>query len=246
MLSVDGAVSYKFSPPELLNLSSTNLSVTSINPAFEIHESTALKNQQDSISAKMPVVLAWNFPQKSPLETAIFYLSPTYETDKSKSTETYGIDILFSPIVSTQIMGFPIQTGQFIPIGAIFKSIKAEYPGVRLMPYLGFENGYASFPGGRSVYDNQRDFSRFAARLKTDIFLSPRLDIAIDYYHRTFLTGNDDSFDFVDISPILYLDGDPENPETEHFSLGMTFKDGKTTPQFKNVKTISAWIGVKF
>jgi hypothetical protein len=82
--------------------------------------------------------------------------------------------------------------------------------------------------------------------LHGDLYITPSFEIAADYSHRTFLTGGGNSFDYVELSPILYLDGSPDDPTSHHFSIGMTLKNGKTTPQFKSVNSISAWLGIKF
>jgi hypothetical protein len=245
--TIDAAVSYSYDIdfPFNLQLGSYQLSGGSINPAVEAHTSTSSTKQQDSLSAKLPIVLAFSSTENSNwLETGLLAISPIYETDRKKETESYGVDIFWSPILRR-----PIQTGQAIGLDAVANTLgfsyKGDYPAFDWMPYVGFENGYAYAASG-SVYDNGHQFSRFVLRLHGDIYFTPRFSVAIDYYHRNFLTGKQDWFDFVDISPLIYLDGDPFKPDTQHFSIGMSFKFGETTPQFQEVNSIGAWIGVKF
>ena len=107
-------------------------------------------------------------------------------------------------------------------------------------PYVGFEGAEVSQTPPKTGYKLPPDFIRFAAKLHTDLYFSNRFDLAMDYCHRNFFYGDDVSFDYVEVSPIFYID------EDQHLSLGLTYKNGYTSPQFSWVHSIGAWVGIKF
>ena len=257
--TIDGALSYKFNSLSAWYFDDKRYSLQPIvNLSVEAHTTSQApsKRQQDSISAKMPVELVLSSPNSSSswVNDNTFLITPDYERDRKKTTETSGVDVLWSPTLSPQVAPGPLmllRTGQFIPFSQLFPRSSLNYPGIIWRPYVGFESGELLVSDPKDVdaakaYDGQSEYSRFVVTTHTDLYLTPNFDIAVDFAHRTFLTGSERSFDFIGVSPIFYLDGTPDDPNSHHFSLGMTYKDGKTTPQFKDVMSISAWIGVKF
>lgn len=255
--TVDGAITYKWGT--LGQFGNTGFGAW-VNPSVEAHTSTQAisKRQQDSLSAKVPVELTLTPASLSENDAWFvghtFLITPDYERDRKKDVQTFGINVLYSPTLARPIKtGEPITFAEFVQALHLGEST-LDYPQFIWRPYVGFESGYlnasssASTSGSSALtaYGNDRDYSRFVVTLHGDLYLTPSFDIATDFYHRTFLTGSGRSFDYVELSPILYLDGSPGDPTTQHFSIGMTLKNGKTTPQFKDVNTISAWLGIKF
>jgi hypothetical protein len=254
--TIDGALTYKFDNISGWQFSEDQYLQPILNFSVEAHTTTQApsKRQQDSISAKIPVELDIStLNDDSWIRLNTFLITPSYERDRKKTIETYGVNVLWSPTISPPTNGpiMLIRTGQFIPLSQILPGYPFDYPGIVWRPYVGFESGdrTTSDPKDKDAakaYDGQPEYSRFVVTTHADVYITPNFDIAIDFSHRTFLTGSELSFDFIDISPILYLDGTPDDPNTQHLSLGLTYKNGKTTPQFKDVMSISAWIGVKF
>jgi hypothetical protein len=251
--TADAAITYKWS---LLGETGDTGFGVFVNPSVEVHTSSQAisKRQQDSISAKLPIELDFTPASLSDRAWFIghtFLISPDYERDRKKDVQTFGVNVLYSPTLAR-----PIKTGEPITFAEFVRALHLgasdrNYPQFIWRPYIGFENGYlnastAAPMGALLAYGNEHDYSRFVMTLHGDVYMTPSFDIAVDYSHRTFLTGGGNSFDYVEVSPILYLDGSPDDPTSQHFSIGMTLKDGKTTPQFKNVKSISAWLGIKF
>ena len=247
VFTIDGALSYKFNRQAPFGGDDFSF-LPIITPTLEAHTSTRAKKQQDSLSAKVVAEfdIASSFMPDLFQEHTIT-ITPSYETDHLKKTEAYSINVMYSPT-----LGGWFPTGKFIPLAQILNGVgisgyQHEYPGIIWRPYVGFEDGLISTPSNdTSVYGGEDTYSRFASVLHSDLYLAPRFDVAVDFSNRTFFTGTDRTFDYVEVSPILYLDGNPADPTTEHFSLGMSLKYGKTTPQFKNVDSLSAWLGVRF
>ena len=87
-----------------------------IVPSFEAHTSNDLKNQEDSLSAKLSLQVVFNpvyydptwTPAEAEAEAQKFRLfnvqmlsfTPTYQRDRIKSTETYGGDLTYTPILN--------------------------------------------------------------------------------------------------------------------------------------------------
>lgn len=257
--TIDGAVTYKVDNLPPWHFYQNQYSLTPvINFSVEAHTTTqaASKRQQDTISAKLPIELDLGSANASWISVNTFLITPTYERDRKKTIETDGVNILWSPtlVPPPEATSGPImlvQTGQFIPLSQILPGSRANYPGLIWRPYFGFELGDRLMSDPKDIdaakaYGSDRKYDRFVATTHVDLYLTRSFDIAIDLTHRTFLSGSEMDFDYVEVSPILYLDGTPEDPSSQHFSLGLTYKNGKTTPQFKSVRSLSAWLGVKF
>lgn len=70
------------------------------------------------------------------------------------------------------------------------------------------------------------DYARLLFRLQAQIHVFGGFNLAADYYFRQFLNGNGNGYSYAEISPIYYFD------EDQHFSVGLTYKIGNTTPDF--------------
>lgn len=200
-----------------------------LQPAVEAHTSTDPKAQQDSISARVPLQLVVVPGKDGLIASHYLVISPVYETDHVKNTETYGGDVFYSPTIPD------LYIGSLRPIGGLPSWVTFGW-----RPYIGMEGAAATQPASTSGYRLPSEFVRFAFKLHGDLCFSNRLDLAVDFAHRTFVAGDDVSFEYFEISPVYYLDTD------QHFSVGVTYKNGYTTPQFTKVDSISAWIGIKF
>lgn len=235
--TIDGAFSYSLFIPQTIDLLGHATSIE-IDPTIEAHTSTATSAQQDSLSAKLMAQFyakptAFELPL---IESHYLSIAPVYETDRKKKTETYGGEAFYSPSLR------PLRVGLFtsiIPSAGV-------YPGFLWRPYIGFEGGYASQTGGSRAFELTHDYARFSSKVHAELYLTPSVEFAADYYHRTFLSGSGDSFDYIELSPIIYLDPNPDDPKLQHFSIGLTYKTGKTTPQFTQINSISAWLGIRF
>jgi len=236
VFSIDGALSYNYQPK--------NVDWLYIVPGVEAHTSTASSAQQDSISAGVNVK-AWfdNSDANGLFAGNLLSLAPAYETDRKKDTETYGGGFFYTPILNLPGM----ENYQRLDFWRSHASPADQnvYPGFSWTAAVGLEGGYAT-QSPNVVFRLQNDYARIAGKLHADLYISPRFDIAVDFTHRTFLTGQTQSFEYVEVSPTFYLDSTQDDPKKQNFALGMTFKYGKTTPQFQKVDSISLWFGVKF
>jgi hypothetical protein len=257
VFTIDGALSYTY---ELESLTDTEFlgyrPSVRIIPSFEAHTSNDPNNQQDSLKAKIDFQLGLNSKDENSsdlFQLQALSIAPTYERDRIKTTETYGADIFYTPIfkvipgmTALQPLAF-WRTAKTIPANPE-EAARLAYPGFVWQPSIGFETGHATL-ASLPVFDSDPDFARFALKLKIDLYLVPQLDVSVGYSHRTFLTGNGDSYDFIDINPIWYIGSsldDLNDPKKIHFAVGLDFKYGETTPSFKHVDSLSAFIGMKF
>jgi hypothetical protein len=215
-----------------------------LKPTFEAHISTEMGSEQDSLSYRLPLTLTFSprhFENVDGLTVAVanknafvqghrLIISPVYETDRVNSTETIGGDIFYTPtIVKSLAIGKEAVLGPF---------------SFRWRPYIGFEGGHVIDDGGDLALLNQSEFARLSLKLHAELWLkifdSDQLVVASDYYFRQSFTGDTPAYNYVEVSPILYLD-------KEHFlSTGLTYKRGKSTPKFDDVDSLSVWLGLKF
>jgi hypothetical protein len=198
--AIDGAISYDQSLP----FNAGPNSYLYLAPALEVHSSNAKANQEDSIAAKLSLNYQYTAEQNnavdSPYHGHFISLTPNFQTDRKSKVETYGADLMYSPVVDLP----------FNPINLI------TYGGIELIPHdprhlildlqpaFGIEGGYATRFPKESVYSIDQDFARFLFKLHADLEISNNLWVSRDYNHRTLLTGSMKNYDFVSISPIIY------------------------------------------
>jgi hypothetical protein len=228
VFTIDAALSYILTLPSF-QFGSLGTGEFFLQPAIEAHTSTNPKAQQDSISAKIPLQFVLVPKNESLIASHYFAISPVYETDHAKNTETYGGDLFYSPTIPSLYIGSS-EAISSLPSWIAF--------GWR--PFVGIEGGAATQPPSTEGYKVPSEYARFVFKLHADLLFSNRFALALDFVHRTFIAGDDASFDYFEISPIYYFD------EDQHFSIGVTYKNGYTTPQFSKVDSLSAWLGLKF
>jgi hypothetical protein len=220
-----------------------------IEPTFEAHISTEETNAQDSMSARLPITLSW-YPHSLDTKIKEWFLtvSPVYEFDRLKNNETIGGDaFLTANIPSIGVGEFLWLTGRPTPHfkpndGLVF----------HWRPFIGFEGGHVIKAEAGTVLSEENEYARFSAKVhgelawvhkhteKEQVSYQNKLVIAVDYYLRQDFTDSESTHNYVELSPTLYLD------DSEHFSMGLTYKNGQTTPQFSNVDELTLWLGVKF
>jgi hypothetical protein len=263
LFSVDAAISYSLSYHDLFPPRDDKLSHYLfdyyLTPSFEAHTATDPKNKQDSLQAKLQlqIAMAPNTRSNEYVESKawfadqIFSIAPSYQRDTVKKIEAYGGEIFYTPIPN--IPGFKVykslnfwrKDAGMIPRTEVERELQ-YCPEFLILPAVGIETGYYANGLNALPPGLDKDYTRLTAKLHLDFYITPQFDIATDYVHRTFLVGGGKSFDYVEVSPVLYLDPTQDDPSKQHFALGMSFKYGKTTPQFQEVRSISAWFGVKF
>lgn len=251
-IGIDAAVAYKvgeFAPWHFANGYSA---VPVFSVGAEAHTTTQApsKREEDSLAFKTPFEL--HISPSTPRFGNSFALTPSYERNRKKTVETYGGSLLWSPSVGSSHEGLLAlaQTGRFIPLSRIFTTLESDYPGILWRPWFGAELGErlmsdSADADASKAYGGDRGFARLVITGRFDVYLTRNFDIAIDVSHRKFLTGSELGFSYVEVSPTLFLDGAAQDEDTR-FSVGFTYKNGKTTPQFKNVNSISAWLGVRY
>jgi hypothetical protein len=254
VFTIDAAVSYIYEVESLKKSKFFGYYPSlSIVPSFEAHTSTSATATQDSLKGKLDFQFALNPDYASadapPLQA--LSIAPAYEGDRVKKTETYGGDIFYTPFIKGIGMGtlMPLSFGPppTSPVATPEEALRRAYPAFIWSPSIGFEIGHATMDD-TAVYGNDPDYVRFVAKVKLDVFLFPQFDLGLAYAGRVFLTGDDRAFSFFNVTPTWYLGSaaDVQDKKKIHFAVGLDFKDGETTPNFKHVDSLSAFIGVKF
>jgi hypothetical protein len=246
--SVDAAATIEIEP--LLGLGVTPWDQLRVVPTAEAHTSSITTGQQNSISGKLQIIQPFTLsspvtllapvntePYQTLLPTlksegALLQITPNYETNRQQTLETYGSDILLTPL--------------FTPL---YRN-GSKYV-LTVVPSIGLESGFVYGVAKHSIYGQGDDFSRFVARLHGELYITRYFLVVADFYDRMFLTASKLNYAFIDVSPNIILNPDPSSslgtdPMKLQFSVGLDFKYGKTTPQFNEVHSISAFLGLKF
>ena len=159
-----------------------------------------------------------------------FNLAPYYETDQKTDITNYGNAILVAPFVPKLGIGGPWHWGFIYP---------------SWQPYIGLESGYVGT--AKSPLRSDTDFQRFVLKLHGQVFVTQYFEFAVDYTHRTFLGSgpfiSDDrtNFDYYELAALFWID-----PIDQHFSIGVSYKNGESTPKFSDVESVNAFLGIKF
>ena len=196
-----------------------------IQPTFETHISTQTKAEQDSLSARLPVTLCLQPNFVTFVSQHWLAASLVYETDRHQDTSTIGGDILYSPTIPALAAGVETSTGSF---------------SFRWRPFVGFEGGHIIDNSKAALDVNQSEFCRYVGKLHADLWIGKQFVLATDASLRTDLIGDRGTHGYFEVSPILYFD------KGHHFSAGLTYKRGKTTPNFSDVDSLNVWLGVLF
>lgn len=254
VFTVDVAASYDFGyvAPNQINILQQLYDFEAfLTPSLEVHEDSDPKSKQDSIQAQLQFQALLSPDPSNWFDVHVLSITPTFQRDTVKKIDAYGAQIFYTPI--PKLAGFAYAEtlnfwGNFRSGIAMTKQELAlrACPEFLLLPSIGIETGQYSNDVTALPPGLDRDYTRLAAKLHLDFWVVPQFDIAVDYVHRTLLTGGDQSFDYVEISPVLYLDFNQPDPSQQHFAVGMSFKYGKTAPLFQDVRSISAWLGIKF
>src|SRR5204862_374854 len=139
--SIDGAVSYNYEVEALRGQQLWGLDMQgSVVPSFEAHTSNDSKNKEDTLKAKLDL----QFALDAPGTVHGLSLAPTYETDRTNRTETYGGEIFYSP-TWTAIPGLGVfrsfRSGDVLaaPPSTPEEGARLAYPGFAWQPSVGFE-----------------------------------------------------------------------------------------------------------
>src|ERR1700730_502856 len=196
-----------------------------IQPTFEAHTSTQQKAEQDSLSARLPVTLYLQPNFDTFVSQHLLAISFVYETDRHQDTSTIGGDVYYTPTIPSLAAGIEQTAGALA---------------FRWRPFIGFEGGHILENDKGALDPSENEFCRFVLKLHADLWIGKQFALAADYSLRTELTGNQSTHGYFEVSPIVYLDKD------HHFSAGLTYKRGKTTPDFSDVDSVNVWMGVLF
>ena len=198
-----------------------------IAPTFEAHTSTEEGEVQDSLSFRVPATAFFDAPNEG---QHVLTVSPVWETDREQKSETVGGDFFYTFNDSDKIGNV-----NDVKIGGK----KVGDLSYRVRPWLGFEGGSYLDDGGIPEVLGIDDYFRIVPKLQFSLFLNQQLELTAEYLYRTDLV-NDMSYHFFEGTVAYYLDAD------ERYSIGATYKNGNTTPQFTDVDSIEAWFGLKF
>lgn len=196
-----------------------------IQPTFEAHTSTNEKAAQDSLSGRLPVSLYLQPNFETFISQHKVVISLVYETDRHQETATIGGDLYYTPTIPALAIG-------------VEKTIDSVT--FRWRPFFGVEGGHILENDNGALDPSKSEFFRLVIKLHADVWIGKQFVVSADYSVRDELSGNRGAHHYFEISPTLFLDKD------HHFSVGLTFKRGKTTPDFSDVDSINAWVGILF
>jgi hypothetical protein len=197
-----------------------------IQPTFEAHTSTKTKAEQDSLSGRLPVSLYFQPNREDAfISQHKVAISMVYETDRHQETATFGGDLYYTPTIPALAAGIEQSSGDLT---------------FRWRPFVGVEGGHILENDNGALDPSKSEFFRFVFKLHADLWIGKQFVLAADYSMRTELIGRNETHPYVEVSPTLFLDKD------RHFSVGLSYKRGKTTPDFSDINSINAWVGLLF
>lgn len=199
-----------------------------VDPTAEAHTSSAAAASQNTISAKIPVWLV--------ADTHYLSIGPDWERDMKLNTETLGGQLLYTTNAS------------FLHAGIVLPPDATDFPTFLWRPYVGWEAGHAYETGGSAVFARNNTYDRLLGKVHAELWFTPSLELAADYYHRSELTASGRNYDYVEVSPLVLLGKTTEGAKgaKSQFSLGLTYKNGRTAPTFTPIDSLNAWFGVQF
>lgn len=213
----DGAVSYDF--PLLQDR-------LVFSPTFEAHTSTQASNERDAITYALP--FTWHSPlQYSSLITRHYLMgTASLNTDRGNNLETLNGALLYSLDIPKWGIGATLG--------------KDEYPIFIMRPWIGLDHGSVNRSGGVPDLAAEKNFTRLRADLEATLWLTQSLTLNGRYVHHTHLNGLERSYNYGEVSAIMYLDN------ARAFSLGATYRRGKDAPSYVEVDSITVWTGLRF
>lgn len=204
-------------------------------PSVEGHVSSDPNAQQNSISGRIPFDFIYGlvapYVTNSWLPSQVFTVAPVYETDKDWRTKTISLQPLYTPNIPKLGIGVPL-----VLIGQRSDPLMS----FRWRPYVGLDFGRVLDSGGNAQLRDTSDYSRLYSQLHGELWIGKQFELAADLYDRLRLNGNHKNFTFVEVSPTYYLD------TQRRFSVGLTYKDGRSTPSFNHIHSLNLWVGLKF
>jgi hypothetical protein len=220
-----------------------------VEPTFEAHVSSQPGSAQNQLSYRSPITLDFYpdqneiagmdnpnaVPPKRFISVHTFIISPTYQTDQDNNTRLIEGELFYTPTIPSLAIGIR---------QPIFGLSKVQ---VRWRPYIGFELGDYLSENKSTGAASESNISRFVFRAAADLSLGDRFSLSGSYVSRIELNEGGTSFNYGEVSGQMFLDPTlPTNGEPPHFSIGITYKRGNDAPDFANVDSVNAWLGVRF
>jgi hypothetical protein len=200
-------------------------------PTFEAHVSTEKDAASDSLTARLPFrfILAPSDPTGKFFKSHVFCLSAVYETDSDCDTRSIRLEPLYTPNIEVLAIGQRMK---------LFGDRSAV--SFRWRPYVGAEMGRVLDPGDANTAGDSRDFTNLVLRLYGEVWFGERFVVTADFVEHCTSQGERRTYQYGEISPILYVD------KFKHLSVGMSFKDGMESQTSQDVRSLSLWAGLKF
>jgi hypothetical protein len=216
----------------------------SVRPTVEVHASTKQGAEQDSVAYRVPVYLDFiTVPTVAPGQDPIaaltsgghdpfisdqhFIISPVLETDRAHDAMTLGGDAYYTASIDSLLIGndFPIP---FTDGRGIFA----------WRPWIGIEGGTVLDDANKPDLISRNGFFRVVGKAQADLWWQGQFQLSASYLYRWDLTNGHDQNGLVDVSAIYHFD--------DHSSIGVSYKNGRSTPAFEKVESLSAWFGIKY
>ena len=221
-----------------------------VEPSFEAHVSSEPGSAQNQLSYRSPLTLEYfpggneviagmdnpnAVPARHFVTVHTFIISPTYQSDQDNNTRLFEGEIFYTPTIPSLAAGIR---------QPLFGLTKVQF---RWRPYIGFELGDYLDENGSTGATSKSAISRFVFRSAAELSLADRFSVTGSYVSRVELNEGGTSFNYGEVSGLMFLDPTlPTNGEPPHFSIGITYKRGNDAPDFANVNSVNAWLGIQF
>jgi EF-hand domain len=214
-----------------------------IRPAFEAHVSTQEGASRNQLTYSVPIQGRYKWfpggpdnvrtealpPEQLPFFSAHYFeLAPLYMTDRVASVRTWGVDMKYEPSVPFLNLNHDVPRSLF-HLRWLEGSMKGS---------LGF--AVRKYEQGNPIATADADYGEFVASYQGEVVLFHRLTLRAKYSAASDCWGDMKSHDLFEGSAELLLD------ERNHFTVGVSYINGEEEPTFKDVDSITGWVGVKF
>jgi hypothetical protein len=216
--TLDGAISYE------IPLMADRLA---LSPTVEAHISNQSTNERDSVTYALPLTWFSRFDMDARWVKRHYLKGVgSFNTDRQQDTETVDASLLYTVDIPRLGMGATLG--------------KDNYPIFMMRPWIGLDYGSVNKTGGVPDLAAESSYLRLRADLEATLWLADNFSLNGRYVHYTFLNGLERSYNFAEISAVLYLDN------AQIFSLGASYRRGESAPKFNDVDNATVWMGIKF
>ena len=196
--------------------------------SFDRVENTgAPARKVDSLTFRMGS--EWKIRNAFGIPSQFFWFDATYNTDFGFDTEIFAGEVDWRPVNRS----FGI--GQALSLGGSDQFL------FRWKPQLHFEWGYVVDSAGNPNIRAKQDFARVGPEIDVDLWIGAQTKLYLNYHYYAALTAGTRSSRMLVAGLEYSLD-----PDTNHWTLDINYRKGRTPFQQTRTETLMAGFGVKF